>query len=48
MIGVDDFVDDDDILYMILIEIFFSDDPEYFILDPDDVEITNMDDDPTL
>ena len=43
--GQDDAVDDDDIAYTIVLDAAVSDDPDYNGLDPDDVTLTNVDDD---
>ncbi|MCL6501489.1 MAG: hypothetical protein K6T86_02310 [Pirellulales bacterium] len=43
--GVDDFVDDGDQAYFVLLGPVTSDDPLYAAIDPDDVALTNLDDD---
>jgi SdrD B-like protein/Calx-beta domain-containing protein len=43
--GQDDAVDDDDIAYTIVLDAAVSDDSDYNGLDPDDVMLTNLDDD---
>ncbi len=43
--GQDDAVDDDDIAYTVVLDAAVSDDPDYNGLDPDDVMLTNLDDD---
>ena len=49
VIGIDDLIDDGHTLYMILIEIFLgTTDADYLLLDPEDVEILNLDNDAPL
>jgi hypothetical protein len=49
VIGIDDLIDDGHTLYMILIEIFLgTTDADYILLDPEDVEILNLDNDAPL
>ena len=43
--GQDDSIDDDNVLYTITLEAAVSEDPNYDGLDPDDVSLTNLDDD---
>jgi hypothetical protein len=43
--GVDDFGDDGDIVYSIVTAQATSDDPLYAVINPDDVSVTNIDDD---
>jgi subtilisin-like proprotein convertase family protein len=44
VIGVDDILLDGDIDYLIIITVSETDDPAYWEIDPDDVELTNLDD----
>lgn len=43
--GVDDFFDDGDVAYTIIVTMGFTSDEEYADLDPPDVSVTNQDDD---